>query len=111
MAGSFTSPSGSPAKMKHGRGHPGKDSNRQAAKSEYPITDKFASNSIPGFGSRRAHTNAKSGFNVVPARPPAGRLAQRAPTQPITRGVGKEVRRREAGRAANSHDTGGTQRK
>jgi hypothetical protein len=110
MAGSFTSPSGSPPKSKHGRGHPSKESNRQAARPEYPITDSFASDSIPSFATRRANTNNKSGFNVIPARSPAGRLANRAET-PVSRGSGKVVGRNESGRDANSRGSGGTQKK
>src|SRR5258707_5537632 len=108
MAGSFTSPSGAPPKMKHGRGHPSKESNRQAAKPEHPITDSFASSSIPGFASRRANTNAKMGFNTKPARPPAGRLAQRSKNDVNICASGKEVRRSEAGHDANTEGVVGT---
>lgn len=61
---------------------------------EYPITDEFASQEIPHFAQRRANTNAKTGFNSVPARPPAGRLAQPPPYSPC-RGYGREVGRDE----------------
>jgi hypothetical protein len=77
----------------------------------HPITDTFASKTLPGFAERRAHTNNKSGFNTIPARPPAGRLAQRASTFPVSRGSGKEVRRSERSKDANSHGSGGTQRR
>src|SRR6516164_4997383 len=61
---------------------------------EYPLTDEFASHEIPGFATRCANTNNKSGFNVVPAHPPAGRLAQ-PPPYPPCRGYGREVGRDE----------------
>jgi len=61
---------------------------------EYPLTDEFASHEIPGFATRRANTNNKSGFNVAPAHPPAGRLAQPPPYSPC-RGYGREVGRDE----------------
>ena len=69
MAGSFTSPSGAPSKMKHGRGHPGKESNRQSARPEYPITDSFAPKSIPKRAARKASSYTKSAFNTTPTRP------------------------------------------
>lgn len=81
MAGSFTSPSGSPAKSKSGKGGLDQAKARQKAKPEYPITDDFAAHCLPDFKTRRAHTNAKSGWNTTPARPPAGRMVER-PTEP-----------------------------
>lgn len=93
MAGSFTSPQGTGAKMHVGKvNRPKRTSEPHMGippKPEYPITDSFASDSIPGFDERRRKTNNKSGFNSKPARPPAGRLAQRAPKP--SRGHGKVV--------------------
>ncbi len=111
MAGSFTSPSGSPPKSKHGRGHPSKESNRQASRPEYPITDSFSSDSIPSFAERHSNTNNKSGFNTIPARPPAGRLAQRSKNDVNRCASGKEVGKSEAGHDANTEGSGGTQKK
>ena len=92
MAGSFTSPSSATPKMKYGKGGLDQAKARQRAKPEYPITDSFGSKTIPSFASRRAHTNAKSGWNTKPARPPAGRLAKR-PLAP-SRGSGTEHRQK-----------------
>jgi hypothetical protein len=75
----------------------------------YGITDSFAADTIPTFASRRAKTNNKHAFCSCPAKPPAGRLAQRSPG--LVPRMGKEVGRREAGRSANSHGSGGTQKK
>jgi hypothetical protein len=67
---------------------------------EYPITDDFASEGIPPFTTRRANTNAKIGFNTTPARPPAGRLAQRV--NDLAREAGKVVGKDNSKRDANS---------
>jgi hypothetical protein len=67
---------------------------------EYPITDDFARRFIPDFAERHRNTNAKSGFNTTPARPPAGRLAQ--PVTEVVREAGKEIGRDERQRDANS---------
>jgi hypothetical protein len=114
MAGSFTSPSGASPKMKVGKVNRPKRTSPtgpgMAPTPEYPITDSFASDSIPSFATRRANTNNKSGFNVIPARSPAGRLSNRAET-PVSRGSGKVVGRNESGHDANSRGSGGTQKK
>ena|SRR5271155_1426274 len=113
MAGSFTSPSSNSSKMKHGsvkKPRGGQQSGGPLpAKPEHPITDSFAAKSIPSFAERHRHTNNKSGFNTIPARPPAGRLAQ-CGCDP-SRGAGKHVGKSEGGHDANSHGHGGTQRK
>jgi hypothetical protein len=113
MAGSFTSPSSNSSKMKHGsvkKPRGGQQSTGPLpAKPEHPITDSFAACHIPSFDERHRNTNAKTGFNTTPARPPAGRLAQRAPGQ--IREAGKEVGRDSRPRDANSHGSGGSQKK
>jgi hypothetical protein len=118
MAGSFTSPTGAPPKMKVGKVNRPKRTSPTGSgvtpHPEYPITDSFASESIPGFASRHKHTNNKSGFNTVPGRPPAGRLAQHAPAAAMevgVRGTGKEVGRDERKRSGDSHGVGGSQEK
>jgi hypothetical protein len=95
MAGSrtFTSPSGSPPKMKSGKANRPKRSAEVAAnpfneKARDPL--RFASAKIPAFSDRHSHTNGKFGFHTSPPRPPAGRLAHR-PGKP-NRGSGKEHR-------------------
>jgi hypothetical protein len=103
--GSFTSPSGAPPKEKQvGYGGKGKKCSERGGpfqdNPEYPISDDFAKEAIPGFTSRHANTNAKSGFNTVPAQPPAGRLAQHVTE--VVREAGKEVVRDERQRDANS---------
>jgi len=90
MAGNFTSPSATP-KMHVGKANRPKRTSEASIgiknKPEYPLTDSFASKTIPGFSSRHAKTNGKTGFYTCPAKPPAGRLAQR-PKAP-NRGSGK----------------------
>jgi hypothetical protein len=93
MAGSatrsFASPAGASPHMKGGHGPkyrtPGK---RELSDSVDPLA--LASSTIPSFKSRHAKTNNKHGFNTSPARPPSGRLAQRAGKP--NRGSGKEHR-------------------
>jgi hypothetical protein len=117
MAGSFTGTSASPKdRGNYSNGPKGKKSDCNLKGGpfggpEYPITDDFAAKKIPGFAERRANTNAKSGFNTVPAHPPAGRLAQRPPEKAMevsVRGVGKEVGRDERARSGDSHGSGGS---
>lgn len=73
MAGGFTAPNSNSSKMKHGRGTPSRQGAvMKAGKPPYPITDSFASDSIPSFGTRRRKTNNKSGFNTKPSHPTEG---------------------------------------
>jgi len=93
MAGSFTSPSGAPAKMKVGKANRPKRTSsgeKQKDRPEYPITDSFASSSIPSFAKRHFKTNGKSGFHTHPGQPPAGHMKPR--TAEPNRGSGKEHR-------------------
>jgi hypothetical protein len=113
--GSFTGPSSGPKdRGNYSRGPRGRCSEKGGpfqAEPEYPITDDFASEDIPKYSTRRANTNAKSGFNTTPARPPAGRLAQRPPAEAAEVGRvgrGKEVSRDERRRSGDSHGTGGS---
>lgn len=112
MAGSFVSPSGSPAKMKVGKvNRPKRTSPTGSGMTptpDYPITDSFASSSIPGFATRRSNTNNKSGFNSKPAMPPAGRLAQRSDWSKDRCASGRDVGRDEHREAANSRGSKGT---
>jgi hypothetical protein len=94
MAGSFIAPSASP-KARTGKPNRPKRTDEDATglsaqPRKYALTDSFASDKIPSFATRRKNTNNKTGFNVVPSRPPAGRLAERAPAP--SRGSGKEHR-------------------
>jgi hypothetical protein len=94
MAGSrsFTSPSGSPPKMKIGKANRPK----RSAEGANPIHEsqrdplRHAASRIPAFADRHRKTNAKFGFHTQPPRPPAGRLAVK-PGKP-NRGSGKEHR-------------------
>lgn len=94
MAGSrsFTSPSGSPPKMKIGKANRPKRSGSHGT----PFGDgqhdplRHASSRIPPFSDRHSHTNGKFGFHTQPPRPPAGRLAKKAGKP--NRGSGKEHR-------------------
>jgi hypothetical protein len=90
MARSFSSPQGAPPKMKGGA------KSMKIKRHPHPEVDKpvdplhVASSRIPSFASRHSHTNNKRSFNTTPARPPSGRLAQRAGKP--NRGSGKEHR-------------------
>jgi hypothetical protein len=113
MAGSFTSPNAG-SKMKLGKANRPKRTDEDATglsaqPRDYPITNSFAADTIPTFASRRAKTNNKHAFCSCPAKPPAGRLAQRSPGE--IREAGKVLGSGEKGRSANSHGSGGTQRK
>src|SRR5271167_1749537 len=93
MSRSFTSPGGAPPKMKAGHMLPkykqhGKRSPQNLGQTLDPL--RFASSSLPNFKTRHRNTNNKTGFHTTPARPPAGRLAQRAGK--VNRGSGKEHR-------------------
>jgi hypothetical protein len=96
MAKSFTSPSGAPPKMKTGHVLPKLKKHSHAGGHHSPIEESMidpireASDRIPSFASRHSHTNNKHGFHTTPARPPAGRLAER-PRKP-SRGSGKQNR-------------------
>lgn len=91
MAGSFTSPSGATPKMKTGHVLPKIKRKHDTQHLECQLDPlRFASDKIPGFASRHSKTNNKHDFHATPARPPAGRLAQR-PSKP-SRGSGKEHR-------------------
>jgi hypothetical protein len=70
---------------------------------EYPITDEFASREIPTFGARRAKDHPKTGWNCVPTRAPIGGFATIESPPSVTRGTGKEIRRREAGTSAATY--------
>lgn len=71
-----------------------------------PLTDhardphRHGSESITGYASRKANTNPKYGFNCVPARAPAGRLAKIQ--GPPNRGAGKVVGRNEQSNTASN---------
>jgi hypothetical protein len=78
---------------------------------EYPITDDFASETLHTFAERHANTNGKSGFNSTPARPPAGRLAQRSKNDVNRCAAGKTVGRSEAAHDANSEGESLAERK
>jgi hypothetical protein len=110
MAGNFTSPSSNSTHMKHGSVKKPRGGQQAGGplpdKPEYPITDDFAASSIPTFADRRAQTNAKSGFNTVPAKPPGACFNR--PTD-VPREAGKVVGRSEKGRDANSEGHGGSQ--
>jgi hypothetical protein len=71
MAGNFTSPN-SGTKMKLGKANRPKRTSPtghgMSPKAEYPITDSFASKTIPGFTARKASSHTKGGFNCTPAR-------------------------------------------
>jgi hypothetical protein len=92
MAGNFTSPSGAPPKMHVGKVNRPKRAavvgTAIAPKPEYPITDSFASSSIPSFATRRANTNNKSGWNTEPSRPPHGGNAEFVKVSAPERGRG-----------------------
>jgi hypothetical protein len=113
MAGSFTSPGSNSTKMKHGSTKKPRGGQQAGGPfqgtPEYAITDDFASDSIPPFETRHRNTNGKSGFNSIPARPPAGRLAQVTPS--VIREAGKVVGHDESARDANSHSEEVSKRK
>ena len=101
MPNAFTAPSVS-TKMRHGKPNRPKRSaeisNNVFNESERD-PHRFGSKEIPSYAERRKLTNNKSGFNCVPGRPPAGRLAQRPPEP--SRGAGKTLRHgSEAGASA-----------
>lgn len=107
MAGSFVSPSSAPPKMKHGKPNRPKrtaedTTGLSAQPRSYPITDSLASSSIAGYASRKRNTNPKYGFNCVPARAPAGRLARIQ--GPPDRGAGKVVGRDERPHSAANEE-------
>jgi len=62
-----------------------------ASAPEYPITDDFASSSVPGFTERHHHTNNKSGFNSEPARSPRGGFSKFRTIKKIERSRGKVI--------------------
>ena len=74
MAGTnFTSPNQPSSKMHVGKANRPKRSSEAShgpgsKKLEYPITDSFASKTLPGFASRRAKDNPKTGFNTQPTK-------------------------------------------
>jgi hypothetical protein len=69
MSGSFVGGGSGSTKSKVGKPNRPKRSGsaRASVKSEYPITDSFASKSIPAFSARKNRSNPKSGFNCEPA--------------------------------------------